>query len=44
MKKFGWEEDYYNGNINCWQRLKPKGWALFDEPYSSRSAKVRDAR
>ena len=40
MKKFGWEEEYKSGELNCWQRIQPKIWALFDEPYSSTSAKV----
>jgi len=39
-KKFGWEDDYHNGSLSWWQRLKPKIWSLFDEPYSSQSAKV----
>ncbi|XP_011441741.1 potassium voltage-gated channel protein Shaw-like isoform X9 [Crassostrea angulata] len=41
MKKFGWEEEYRAGELNCWQRIQPKIWALFDEPYSSNAAKVR---
>lgn len=40
-RKFGWEEDYNKNNLNCWQKLKPKLWLLFDEPYSSLAAKVR---
>lgn len=40
MKKFGWEEEYRAGELNCWQRIQPKIWALFDEPYSSNAAKV----
>lgn len=39
--KFGFEDDYINGTMNCWQRTKPKIWSLFDEPYSSLPAKVR---
>ncbi|KAM3719459.1 Potassium voltage-gated channel protein Shaw [Dirofilaria immitis] len=39
-KKFGWEDDYYSGNLSRWQQLKPKIWALFDEPWSSQYAKV----
>ncbi|XP_059146206.1 potassium voltage-gated channel protein Shaw-like isoform X6 [Physella acuta] len=39
MKKFGLEEEYKSGELNCWQRIQPKIWALFDEPYSSTSAK-----
>ncbi|VDK82360.1 unnamed protein product [Litomosoides sigmodontis] len=39
-KKFGWEDDYYSGNLSKWQQLKPKIWALFDEPWSSQYAKV----
>ena len=40
MKKFGLDDDYILGNPTCWQRVKPKIWALFDEPYSSTAAKV----
>ncbi|MCP9261659.1 Potassium voltage-gated channel protein Shaw [Dirofilaria immitis] len=40
-KKFGWEDDYYSGNLSRWQQLKPKIWALFDEPWSSQYAKIR---
>uniref|UniRef100_A0A915DHW6 Ion transport domain-containing protein n=1 Tax=Ditylenchus dipsaci TaxID=166011 RepID=A0A915DHW6_9BILA len=39
-KKFGWEEDFYSGTLSRWQRLKPKIWALFDEPWSSKYARV----
>ncbi|TMS34751.1 hypothetical protein L596_002280 [Steinernema carpocapsae] len=39
-KKFGWEDDYYQGTLSRWQRLKPKLWALFDEPWSSQYARV----
>ena len=39
-RKFGWEDDYNKGTVNCWQKLKPKLWLLFDEPYSSLAAKV----
>jgi len=40
MKKFGLEASYQTGDLNCWQRIKPKVWALFEEPYSSSYAKV----
>lgn len=40
---FGFEEDLNNGELSCWQRTKPKIWALFDEPSSSTGAKVRAA-
>lgn len=40
MKRFGWEEQYWQGERTRWMRLKPKVWALFDEPYSSPWAKV----
>lgn len=40
MKKFGWEEEHRAGELNFWQRIQPKIWALFDEPYSSNPAKV----
>uniref|UniRef100_A0A915PPL3 BTB domain-containing protein n=3 Tax=Filarioidea TaxID=6295 RepID=A0A915PPL3_9BILA len=39
-KKFGWEDDYYSGNLSKWQQLKPRIWALFDEPWSSQYAKM----
>uniref|UniRef100_A0A8R1TJM5 BTB domain-containing protein n=1 Tax=Onchocerca volvulus TaxID=6282 RepID=A0A8R1TJM5_ONCVO len=39
-KKFGWEDDYYSGNLSKWQQLKPRIWALFDEPWSSQYAKI----
>ncbi|KAH8250920.1 hypothetical protein KR038_005899 [Drosophila bunnanda] len=37
---FGFEEAMSNGELNCWQRLKPKIWAMFDEPSSSTGAKI----
>jgi len=40
LKRFGLEDDYMLDDANCWQRIKPKIWALFDEPYSSTPAKV----
>ncbi|CAI5455476.1 unnamed protein product [Caenorhabditis angaria] len=39
MKKFGWEEDFFQGKRTKWMYLKPRIWALFDEPYSSQYAK-----
>ncbi|GMT31421.1 hypothetical protein PFISCL1PPCAC_22718, partial [Pristionchus fissidentatus] len=39
MKKFGWEEDYFQGKRTKWMYYKPRLWALFDEPYSSPPAK-----
>ncbi|XP_014665152.1 PREDICTED: potassium voltage-gated channel protein Shaw-like [Priapulus caudatus] len=39
-RKFGIEEEYFSGNIPFWKRLQPKIWALFDEPYSSKAAKI----
>ncbi|XP_074656367.1 potassium voltage-gated channel protein Shaw-like [Tubulanus polymorphus] len=39
MKKFGWEE-VNESSLTCWQKVKPKIWALFDEPYSSTYAKI----
>ncbi len=39
-KRFGWEDDYYSGNLSWWQRLKPQVWSLFDEPWSSTYARV----
>jgi len=43
LKKFGLDDDYMLDDANCWQRIKPKIWALFDEPYSSTPAKVRQS-
>ena len=43
MKKFGLEVSYQTGDLNCWQRIKPRVWALFEEPYSSSYAKVPPA-
>ncbi|CAG4982165.1 unnamed protein product [Colias eurytheme] len=40
---FGYEEAYHSGELGIWQRIKPKVWALFDEPSSSPSAKVISA-
>ena len=40
-KKFGFEEDYYSGDLSWRQKTKPKIWSIFDEPYSSTAAKVR---
>uniref|UniRef100_A0A914C616 BTB domain-containing protein n=1 Tax=Acrobeloides nanus TaxID=290746 RepID=A0A914C616_9BILA len=39
-KKFGWEDDFYSGSLSTWQKLKPKIWALFDEPWSSKYARI----
>lgn len=39
-RMFGYEEAFHAGTLTTWQKLKPKIWALFDEPYSSSSAKV----
>uniref|UniRef100_A0A0C9RJ13 Shaw protein n=1 Tax=Fopius arisanus TaxID=64838 RepID=A0A0C9RJ13_9HYME len=39
-RKFGFEEAYYDGTLTWWQKLKPKMWSLFDEPYSSNAAKI----
>ncbi|XP_026732344.1 potassium voltage-gated channel protein Shaw-like [Trichoplusia ni] len=40
---FGYEEAYLSGDVGIWQRVKPKVWALFDEPSSSPAAKVISA-
>jgi len=40
MKKFGLEERFQTGSLNVWQKVKPRVWALFEEPYSSSAAKV----
>ncbi|KAK4874978.1 hypothetical protein RN001_014338 [Aquatica leii] len=39
-RMFGYEEAYHAGTLTTWQKIKPKVWALFDEPYSSTAAKV----
>ncbi|KAI6194519.1 BTB domain-containing protein [Aphelenchoides besseyi] len=39
-KKFGWEDAFYSRSLSEWQRIKPKIWALFDEPWSSRGARI----
>jgi potassium voltage-gated channel Shaw-related subfamily C protein 1 len=39
-KRFGWDNDFYNGTMNWWQKIKPKVWSFFDEPTSSRLARV----
>ena len=44
MKKFGLEERYETGELNWWERVRPKIWAMFDEPYSSTLAKVNELR
>jgi potassium voltage-gated channel Shaw-related subfamily C protein 1 len=43
-KKFGFEDDFFSGNTSWWQKTKPKIWSMFDEPYSSAAAKVRNKR
>ena len=40
MKRFGLEEVYQSGQLTILQKIRPKVWALFDEPYSSTAAKV----
>jgi len=40
MKRFGLEDTYKNGELSCWQNVKPRIWALFEEPNSSPAAKV----
>ncbi|XP_065092321.1 potassium voltage-gated channel protein Shaw-like isoform X2 [Ochlerotatus camptorhynchus] len=39
-RKFGYEDDYFNGTVSWWQLMKPQIWSLFDEPYSSNAAKI----
>jgi len=40
MKKFGLEDEFQSGELTSWQRIKPRIWATFEEPYSSTFAKV----
>lgn len=42
LKKFGFEGDdvYMDSSMSVWLRVKPKIWALFEEPHSSSLAKV----
>ena len=39
-KRFGMNDDFKSGTLTPWLRLKPKIWCLFEEPYSSNSAKA----
>ena len=39
-RRFGFEEQFHNDQLSGWQKLKPKLWLLFDEPYSSYPAKA----
>ena len=40
-EKFGYGNKYKRGEkLNFWQRIKPKVWLLFEEPYSSFLAKL----
>jgi hypothetical protein len=40
-RMFGFDEALFNYNeLSCWQRTRPKVYALFDEPSSSTGAKV----
>ena len=41
-RKFGFEDAYHEGRVTAWQRSKHKIWSIFDEPYSSDPAKVRE--
>jgi hypothetical protein len=41
-RKFGFEEAFFQGRLTWWQRFKPQLWSMFDEPYSSNAAKVRN--
>ncbi|KZC12371.1 Potassium voltage-gated channel protein Shaw [Dufourea novaeangliae] len=36
---FGFEEEYNRGTLSKWQKLWPRIWAIFDEPYTSATAK-----
>ncbi|XP_032678271.1 potassium voltage-gated channel protein Shaw-like [Odontomachus brunneus] len=38
-RAFGFEEEYHSGTLTRWQRLRSRLWILFDEPYSSLTAK-----
>ncbi|KAM0736475.1 Potassium voltage-gated channel protein Shaw [Formica fusca] len=38
-RAFGFEEKYHEGTLTKWQRLRSRVWILFDEPYSSSTAK-----
>lgn len=39
-KRFGMFDAFRDGSLSTFERLKPKVWCLFEEPYSSRAAKV----
>lgn len=40
-KKFGFDDAYARKRLTKWQKTIPRIWCLFEEPNSSRSAKVR---
>lgn len=40
VKKFGLEEQFARKKMSRWQKNKPRLWQIFEEPYSSTSAKV----
>ncbi len=40
-KRFGLEEQYECNDLSCWQKYRPKLWAIFEAPRSSLTAKVR---
>jgi hypothetical protein len=39
-QRFGFEDEYLDGRLTWWQQTKPRIWSMFDEPYSSSTAKV----
>ena len=40
MAKFGLKDEYEMGELTAWQKVKPRIYALFDEPYSSVYSRV----
>ena len=39
--KFGLEDKFRSNTLNWWHKVKVRTWTMFEEPYSSTSAKVR---
>jgi potassium voltage-gated channel Shaw-related subfamily C member 1 len=43
MHKFGLDEQFRTSSLNCWQKIRPKIWLLFEEPNSTLAAKVSNS-
>ena len=38
--KFGWHSEWSTGRLTAWHRVKPRLWAIVDDPGSSGMARV----